>query len=146
MKGDVVVGKLLKCAREQPMGNDTKYSRSTRIPQYEPDLMSSVSVGDLYDTSKYAKLIERIEKSGVSEEEKRFLKLAATRHIVFNYAHIADYYAKASKEMQSLMEDSALVIIDVEDALHKGYLKLSDRMRQLIEEAVERKQGGDKDA
>lgn len=135
------MGKLLKSAREEPMGNDTKYSRSVRIPQYEPDLQSLVGVRDLCDTSKYAELIDRIDKSGVSEEQKKFLRLAATRHIVFNYANIADYYAKADAEMQELMEDSALVIIDVEDALHKGYLQLSERMRQLIREAVQRKRG-----
>ena len=139
------MGKLLKSAREQPMGNDTKYSRSVRIPQYEPDVNSLVGVRDLCDTSKYARLVEAIDKSDVGEEEKKFLKLAATRHIVFNYANIADYYSKADSEMQQLMEDSALVIIDVEDALHKGYLQLSSRMRQLIEEAVERKRG-DSDA
>ena len=41
----------------------------------------------------------------------------------------ADYYAHASKEMQELMEDSALVIIDFGKAIEKGYIRLSDEIR-----------------
>ena len=37
-----------------------------------------------------------------------FLKLAASRHIVFYYGKIADYYAKADRDIQELMERSAL--------------------------------------
>ena len=51
------------------------------------------------------------------------------RHTVFDYAKIADYYAHASKEMQELMEDSALVIIDFGKAIEKGYIRLSDEIR-----------------
>jgi hypothetical protein len=47
------------------------------------------------------------------------------RHIVFDYQKIADYYAHASKEIQELMEKSALVIIDFNKAIQNGYVKLS---------------------
>ena len=50
------------------------------------------------------------------------LYIAATRHIVFNYSKIADYYTSASKEMQHLIERSALVIIDFEKAIQYGYV------------------------
>jgi len=45
-----------------------------------------------------------------------------------NFELIANYYAHASKECQELMEDSALVIIDFEKALEKGYVTLSDKI------------------
>lgn len=51
---------------------------------------------------------------------------------MFNYSKIADYYASASPEMQELMEDSALVIIDFDDAIAKGYVKLNKRMVEII--------------
>lgn len=119
--------------KNNPMGDDTKYSRAIRVPQYEPKNEKPV-LASVYDLTKYSKLMARINKSNVSEEEKKFLKFAASRHIVFNYSKIADYYAHASKEMQELMEESALVILDIDDAIANGYIALSEKMQQLIEE------------
>ena len=120
-------------AKKNPMGDDTKYSRAIRVPQYEPSNVKP-NLESVYDLTKYSKLVAKINKSGVSEEEKKFLKFAASRHIVFTYSKIADYYAHASKEMQELMEESALVILDIDDAIANGYVALSDKMKQLIEE------------
>lgn len=120
-------------AKKNPMGDDTKYSRAIRVPQYEPS-NEKPNLESVYDLTKYSKLIARINKSGVSEEEKKFLKFAASRHIVFTYSKIADYYAHASKEMQELMEESALVILDIDDAIANGYVALSEKMKQLVEE------------
>ena len=54
---------------------------------------------------------------------------------MFNYEKIADYYAHSSKEMQHLMERSALVIVDFEKAVQYGYVKLCDEIRsQYLEE------------
>lgn len=123
--------------KKNPMGDDTKYSRAIRVPQYEPS-NEKPSLESVYDLTKYSKLMAKINKSGVSEEEKKFLKFAATRHIVFTYSKIADYYAHASAEMQDLMEESALVILDIDDAIANGYVALSDKMMQLIAEEKER--------
>ena len=116
-----------------PMGDDTKYSRAIKVPQYVPSEVAPLIL-ELYDTSKYGELVADINKSDVSEDEKKFLRFAASRHIVFNYAKIADYYAHATPEMQRLMERSALVIIDMDDAIAEGYVQLSNKMKQLIEE------------
>ena len=79
--------------------------------------------------------MKEIEKSSLSYDEKMFLMDAARRHNVFNYEKIADYYAHASKEMQHLMERSALVIIDFEKAIEYGYVNLCDEIRkQYLEE------------
>jgi hypothetical protein len=79
--------------------------------------------------------MKEIDASNLSYDEKNFLIDAARRHTVFNYEKIADYYAHASKEMQQLMERSALVIIDFEKAIEYGYVKLSDDIRkQYLEE------------
>lgn len=123
--------------RKNPMGDDTKYSRAIRVPQYEPK-NEKPSLESLYNTTKYSKLMAKINKSNVSEEEKKFLRFAATRHIVFNYSKIADYYANTSAEMQDLMEESALVILDIDDAIANGYIALSEKMKQLIDEEKER--------
>lgn len=125
---------LFEVQKKTAMGDDTKYSRAIRVPQYNPSEVKP-HIDSLLDYSKYSKLLQNIKNSNVSEEEKKFLKLAASRHIVFNYAKIADYYAHASKEMQELMEQSALVILDIDDAIANGYVKLSAKMNQLVDEA-----------
>ncbi len=124
-------------AKHNPMGDDTKYSRAIRVPQYEPS-SEKPALESLYDLTKYSKLMAKINKSGVSDEEKKFLKFAASRHIVFTYSKIADYYAHADAEMQELMEESALVILDIDDAIANGYVALSEKMKQLVEEEKER--------
>lgn len=125
---------------KEAMGDDKKYSRAIKIPQYNPS-EEVPKLESMLDLEKYSKLIYAINKSDVSEEEKKFLRFAASRHIVFNYALIADYYAHASAEMQYLMEQSALVILDINDAIANGYVKLSEKMKQLVEEEKKRSKG-----
>lgn len=128
---------LFDVERKTAMGDDTKYSRAIKVPQYVPS-KECPNIDSLVNIDKYGKLIANINKSNVSEEEKRFLKFAASRHIVFNYGLIADYYAHATPEMQDLMEQSALVILDIDDAIANGYVKLSAKMQQLVDEEKER--------
>lgn len=118
---------------KQLMDGDNKYSRAIKVPQYEPS-NTKPHIESLCDIKRYSKLISDINKSNVSEEEKRFLRFAASRHIVFNYSKIADYYANSNVDMQRLMEQSALVIIDMDDAIANGYVQLSQRMKELIED------------
>lgn len=97
------------------------------IPHYEitgekPDL------NELVDTTKADELLAEIAKADMPEDIKGFLRMAATRHYVFNYKKIAEYYAHADKNVQELMEASALVIIDFEDAIKNGFARLSEDM------------------
>lgn len=116
------------------MGEDNKYSRTIKVPQYIPS-DEQPSLLELCDYTKYSKLMKAINESNVTDEEKTFLKYSASRHLVFNYAKIADYYAHASAEMQELMEQSALVILDIDNAIANGYVQLSKKMEFLAEEA-----------
>ena len=109
---------------------EKKYTMKTNIPQYEIK-GETPSVSELVDISKVKELLHKIKQSNVSEEEKKFLRYGAYRHLCFNYSKIAEYYANADKEMQELMEDSALVIIDFEDAIAKGYVELSEQVALL---------------
>ena len=119
---------------------DKKYTTKVGIPQYLPSI-ECPKLEELVDTRKYHELLREIDESNVSEADKNFLRLAAARHIVFTYAKIADYYAHANKEMQQLMEKSALVIIDLDDAIANGYVKYSrvieDIMRKTGRQAKE---------
>ena len=112
---------------------DNHYTDKVNVPQYEPS--GEVEIADCFDNNKYMNLVDKIQQAEISIQEKEFLLMAATRHIVFKYNKIADYYAsKASPKMQELMEESALVIIDFEDAIKNGYAKLSEEIAQMYVE------------
>lgn len=113
---------------------DTKYSRAVRTPQYEIK-GDCPQVVELFDNSKTNTFLNHISNANITEEEKDFLRLAAYRHVKFRYDRIAEYYAHASKEMQELMEESALVIIDIDDAIANGYVKLSEKLKDIVEDA-----------
>jgi len=116
--------------------DDNKYSRKVSTPIYEPRDVD-VTLWECHDPQRYLRLVRRINASSVTDEEKAFLRLAATRFIEFNYECIADYYAKASKEMQELMEKLALVIIDFDKAIEDGFVQLNDKMRRLYEQELD---------
>lgn len=108
------------------------YSRNIEAPIYEPK-GEKPNIHDLYDDSKTKALIAEIDASGLPEEEKEFLRVAARRHTVLNYKRIADYYAHSSPEVQALMENSALVIIDFNKAIEQGYIELSHELAKQYE-------------
>lgn len=111
---------------------DDTYTDKTNIPQY--DITGEVpDLSELVDTEKTNELLEEIENSELDYNEKEFLKMAAQRHLVFNYKKVAEYYAVASPEMQELMEKSALVIIDYNDAIMNGFTALSEKIQKLME-------------
>lgn len=111
---------------------DDKYSIKNLVPQYTPTSQTQPPLYALVDKIKTNQLIGEIMRSNVSQQEKEFLILAAYRHLVFNYSEIAEYYCHATPEMQKLMEKSALVIIDVKDAIANGYVKLSENIKNIM--------------
>jgi hypothetical protein len=111
-----------------PKKEEQKYSSKIETPIYEPK-NEKPHLMELCDKSKTHRLMKEIENSNLSYDEKNFLMDAARRHSIFNYEKIADYYAHSSKEMQELMEKSALVIIDFEKAIELGYVKLCDEIK-----------------
>jgi hypothetical protein len=104
--------------------DDDTYTRKIVAPTYEPK-NEKPNIVDLFDTKKADELIDKIKEADVTEEELMFLSHCALRHTVYNYSKIADFYAHSSKEIQELMEDSALVIIDFNKAIENGYVKLT---------------------
>ena len=56
------------------------------------------------------------------------------KKLVFNYQNIADFYAHSNKEVQELMEQSALIIIDFNKAIENGYIKLTKEVKELYTE------------
>lgn len=109
-----------------------KYTQKIEPPVYEPCRGCAPSEEDICDVRKYEKMVARIENSDITDAAKEFLKKAATRHIVFDYGEIAEYYAHAPKKVQELMEESALVIIDFGKAIENGYARLRDDIYEIM--------------
>jgi hypothetical protein len=117
---------------ENPFGktrSSVEYSGKIETPTYVPKLDAAPPLGSLLKRDKADALLEAIDLAHdaevIPEDVAAFLRLAAHRHIVFDYHSIAEYYCHASPEVQRLMEASALVIIDFDDAIEHGYVALS---------------------
>jgi len=117
--------------------SDEKYTVKIDIPQYQIT-GEEPAIEELVDEHRVNELIDEIERSKVTKKQKQFLRLAAFRHYAFNYRNIAEYYAHQSQEMQELMEKSALVIIDFDDAIKNGYTTLSNTIAELRDADDER--------
>lgn len=114
---------------------ENPYTMKVESPLYE-EKGEQPEVSELYDAEKAQSLIASIEESSADEELKSFLRAAAMRHVVFDYGRIAEYYCHASKEVQQLMEDSALVVIDYDKAVEDGYVRLKSELRETMMEDV----------
>lgn len=111
---------------------DDKYTLKVKIPQYEIT-GECPEISDMLDSSKADELIQEVEATDIPWEIREFLIQAARRHNVFNYRNIAEYYAHAEPEVQKLFEKSALVIIDVNDAIANGYVQLATDITDIME-------------
>lgn len=116
-----------KEAEDQEQSAENPYTAKVESPTYTPT-GPKPSITELANQDKYKQLIKSIDASQIPEDEKQFLRFAASRHIIFDYQQIAEYYAQSKKEVQELMEESALVIIDFKKAIESGFVKLTDRI------------------
>ena len=113
--------------------SDEKYTMKTDVFTYEPT-GEQPQISELYENKKANELLDHIEKSDIPEEIKLFLRLAAYRHIVFDFGKIANYYAHSNAEIQQLMENSAMIIIDYNDAISGGFVQLTKELQALVAE------------
>ncbi|EJQ5572682.1 ParB/Srx family N-terminal domain-containing protein [Escherichia coli] len=89
-------------------------------------------IDELYDDTKTQELISRIRSASLEPDIEKFLLCAAERHTVFNFSRIADYYAHAPSEIQCFFEESALVIIDYQQAIENGFVRMTQRMVEIM--------------
>jgi len=111
-----------------------KYTTKIETPIYEMK-GEKPSISEIYDTTKTGELSSKIIKADLPDDVRGFLMAAATRHTVFNYENIAEFYAHQDPEVQDLMRQSALIIIDYDQAIEQGYIKLTKALMQLSGES-----------
>ncbi|AGM11186.1 ParB-like partition protein [Haloarcula hispanica tailed virus 2] len=103
---------------------DIEYTDKIESPVYEPT-GDRPPIEDLTSEEKALRLREKVEDADLPEEVEDFLKMAAMRHVVFDYENIAEWYAHADPEVQDLMEDLTLVIVDYDQAVEQGFVQFA---------------------
>ena len=103
------------------------YAQTVNIPIYTPT-GPQPSIDELRDRQTADKLVDEIRQADLPVDIQQFLLDAAERHVAFNYERIANYYAHAPANIQALMERSALVIIDYEQAIENGFIRLVEEI------------------
>ena len=107
------------------------YSRKIQAPIYEIT-GEKPKTSDLYNNEKTLLLKAEIDQADLPDDVKRFLTISADRHTVFNFKNIAEFYAHSDIKTQQLMEKSALVIIDFDQAIENGFVKLASGMMEQV--------------
>jgi ParB-like chromosome segregation protein Spo0J len=113
-------------------GLQQTYSNKMNIPQYEV-VGEEPPLTELFNSSKSDNLKQQVLDAKLPNDLKEFLLMAANRHVVFDYQKIAEFYPHQPAEIQQLMEESALVLIDAEDAIRNGYANFLTTIEQLEE-------------
>lgn len=112
--------------------SENNYSQAVKVPQYEI-VGEEPTPQELFDSNKTDALIKEIQESDIPDDIKKFLIAGASRHTVFNYAKIAEFYPHQTPETQRLMEKSALIIIDANDAIANGFASFDRTINKLRE-------------
>lgn len=115
---------------------ENPYTMKVDVPHYEIK-GECPPIDDLVNLEKQKELEKEIKNSSISEEQKEFLLKASQRHLAFDYSKIAEYYAHQDKEMQELMEKSALVIIDFGDAIKNGFVEIRKEIEEIYNQEVD---------
>lgn len=111
---------------------DGKYIFDITEPD-ESEFLIPVDILSCVNSTQYFELCNHIDESSLPVEQKEFLKLAAGRHLRFDYSKIASYYTVASSEMKHLMEQSGLVCLDFDKALENDFYNRNKRNMEALE-------------
>jgi hypothetical protein len=127
---DGIMESLQKDIDEANNMQQQTYSNKMDIPQYQI-VGDEPAITELYNANKAEQLKQEIDEARLPADIKEFLTIAANRHVQFDYKQIAEFYPHQSPEIQYLMEQSALVIIDAEDAIRNGYANFLTTITEL---------------
>lgn len=122
---------------ESSRKEDPNYARQVEPPVYTPQMPEPPHLSELVDVGKMTALIDAINSEPIPDDLKEFLRVAAARHARFDYQAIAEYYAHASAPIQKLFEESALVIVDFESAIERGFAQLVGALAETFDRDAE---------
>ena len=121
----------LKLFNDMVNTEDETYSRKVSPITYEPK-GEKPNVKEIYNNEEADNLKSKIIKAKIKDKDiEEFLLNSCNRFTEFNYEKIAEFYANSDKKIQKLMEDLALVIIDIDKAIENGFTELSNNICNL---------------
>lgn len=111
------------------------YSNKIKLPIFDPT-GKQVTLEECVNVDQFVKYMDEIDKykseNKINEQQYKFLKLAASRFIVFNFENIAEYFCQTNADMQRIMQDLALVLIDYDDALKASVVDCVDFTNKIL--------------
>lgn len=109
---------------------DERYTNKIVAPIYEIK-GECPAIASLYDESRTMQLQSSIMNAELPDDVREFLLAAAHRHTRFHFGNIAEFYAHASPHVQRLIEESALVIVDMDRAIELGFVRVTEHLARL---------------
>jgi len=110
------------------------YTNKVEAPVYEPTEEVPPPITDLIDRTRTDRLKAALDKTDLPNDLQAFLHSAAERHTVLRFDLIAEYYAHAPADVQRLFEESALVIVDFDQAIEQGFVQMQSSLTAIFED------------
>lgn len=107
---------------------------------YEPHL-DMTDKNKCMDLAQYLELVNAIDHdNSLTQNDKNFFKILATRFIVFKYEKLADLYASTKDaNIKRWLEALKCVIVDTDKAIEAGYFNYLKEYSMLLEDIVDEK-------
>lgn len=94
-----------------------------------------VNKSDCFNLEYYQEAVNKIINDiSLTEEEKQFLLILASRQIIFKYENLANYYDKAGEKIRTYLEELHAVVVDKDKAILRGYIKYQNDYNDYIKE------------
>ena len=114
-----------------------RYSPSMYYPIFDPSTDGvHHQIFEMVNTKRYKDALRAIDEvKDISDEEREFFKLAATRFIEFNFTPIAEQYCVSSPQARALFEKLALVYVSTTQAIANALIDCDNGFREYVDEA-----------
>ena len=114
-----------------------RYSPSMYFPIFDPAVDGKQhQLFEMVNTKRYNEALRAIDEvKDITDEEREFFKLAATRFIEFNFTSIAEQYCVSSPQVRALFEKLALVYVSTTQAIANALIECDNAFREYVDEA-----------
>lgn len=114
-----------------------RYSPSMYFPIFDPAVDGKQhQLFEMVNTKRYNEALRAIDEvKDITDEERGFFKLAASRFIEFNFTAIAEQYCVSSPAARRLYEKLALVYVSTTQAISNALIECDNAFREYVDEA-----------
>lgn len=118
-----------------------RYSPSMYFPVFDPAVDGKQhQLHELVNTRRYKEasrmVAEAFDSGKITDEEREFLDLAATRFVEFNFTAIAEQYCVSSPAARELFEKLCLVYVSTTKAIMNTLVECDNAFREYVDKAT----------